>query len=367
MDRLRCFGSAAMLGLAGLVSGALAQPVGTDFNADGSSDYPVSVISYDDTNPDVGAARIWSGASKTIIHTIVGTDTNTLFGWSTGSAGDLDGDGKDDLIVGEPLWSAASNHEGRIQIFSGDDASVLLTITGPCVDTGLGRYVIGIGDWNGDGTPDIAASGWDIADTDGDGIGDDPIGIVYIFSGADGALLTEITDPTATRGFGYSVFGLGDITGDGKADIAITDPHAEQTPGAGMPGQLYIFEGSATATAYDLTDAHRTISNTDPATRVFAAQVDVMHPDLWLDEPTLQVVSLTQPGTGGVNEAPIAIDIRKGRRHAQRHQGHAALAAARGRCQSGRRGRRRGPARLDQPAGHESPGDRGDAHRRQQR
>lgn len=76
IDRLRCFGSAAMLGLVGLVSGALAQPVGTDFNADGSSDYPVSIISYDDTNPDVGAARIWSGASKTIIHTIVGTDTN---------------------------------------------------------------------------------------------------------------------------------------------------------------------------------------------------------------------------------------------------------------------------------------------------
>jgi len=99
--------------LVGLLAGgtAWAQPVGTDFNDDGSSDYPVSIISYDDTNPDVGAARIWSGASKTIIHTIVGTDTNTLFGWSTGSAGDLDGDGKDDLIVGEPLWSAASNHE----------------------------------------------------------------------------------------------------------------------------------------------------------------------------------------------------------------------------------------------------------------
>lgn len=290
---------------------ATAQPVGYDFNDDGYSDYPVSIISYDDTNPDVGAARIWSGASKTILHTIVGTDTNTLFGWSAGSAGDLDADGKDDLIVGEPLWSAASNHEGRIRVFSGDDASVLLTITGPYVDTGLGRYVTGIGDWNGDGTPDIAASGWDIADTDSDGIGDDPIGIVYIFSGADGALLTEIIEPTATSSFGYSVFGLGDITGNGKADIAITDPHAELIPGAGMPGQLYIFEGSSTATAYDLTDAHRTISNTDPASRVFAAQVDVMHPDLWLDEPTLQIINLTEPGSGGVNEAPIAIDIRK--------------------------------------------------------
>lgn len=299
--------------LVGLLAGsaAFAQPVGYDFNDDGSSDYPVSIISYDAANPDVGAARIWSGASKSIIHTIVGTDTNTLFGWSTGSAGDLNGDDKADLIVGEPLWSAASDYEGRIQVFSGNDASVLLTITGPYVDSGLGRYVIGIDDWDGDGISDIAVSGWDIADTDSDGIGDDPIGMVFIFSGDDGSLLTEITDPTATSSFGYSIFGLGDITGDGKADIAITDPHAELVAGSGTPGQLYIFEGSATATAYDLTDAYRTISNSDPSNRMFAAQVDVMHPDLWLDEPTLQVISLTEPGNGGPNEAPILIDILK--------------------------------------------------------
>ena len=105
---------AALVGiLAG--SAASAQPVGYDFNDDGYSDYPVSIISYDDTNPDVGAARIWSGASKAIIHTIAGTDTNTLFGWSTGSAGDLNGDGKDDLIVGEPLWSTSQSQGPTLQ------------------------------------------------------------------------------------------------------------------------------------------------------------------------------------------------------------------------------------------------------------
>lgn len=36
-----------------------------------------------------------------------------------------------------------------------------------------------------------------------------------------------------------------------------------------------------------------------------------MHPDLWLDEPTLQIISLTSGGTGGPNEAPTAVTIRK--------------------------------------------------------
>tara|TARA_R110000782_G_scaffold13976_23_gene41077 strand:- start:27479 stop:29365 length:1887 start_codon:yes stop_codon:yes gene_type:complete len=58
-------------------------------------------------------------------------------------------------------------------------------------------------------------------------------------------------------------------------------------------------------------DAHRTIANADPTLRGFAAQVDTMHPDLWLDEPTLQIISLTSNGVGGPNQAETAINIRK--------------------------------------------------------
>lgn len=297
--------------IAATASIAAAQPVSYDFNDDGYTDFPVAIISYDQTTPDVGAARIWSGASKSILQTIVSTDTNTLFGWSTGSAGDLDGDGKDDLIVGEPFWSAAANYEGRIQVFSGADASVLLTISGPYVDTGLGRYVTGVGDWNGDGTIDIASSGWDIADTDNDGVGDDAIGVVFVFSGVDGSVLAEFLDPTSTQGFGYSVFGLGDITGDGNADIAILDQAVEPVADSGIYGEIYIFAGSATAGAFDITDAHSVISNVDENVRSFGAQIDIMHPDLWLDQPTLQIISLTYGESGGVNEAEIMIDIMK--------------------------------------------------------
>jgi hypothetical protein len=286
-----------------------APPVSHDFNADGSDDYPVSVTGYDPATPVNGAARMWSGASKSVIDTIVNPDTNTLFGWAIGSAGDLDADGHDDLIVGEPLWGPNGTLQGRAQVFSGDDSSVLLSSTGGYAETGLGRYVAGIGDWNGDGIGDIAASGWDIADLDADGIGDDPIGIVFVISGADGTVLTEIFEPTATALFGYSVFGLGDITGDGLADLAIVDRGAEGVPGA--TGRLYIFAGQAQTGTLSATDAHRTILNDDATLRGFAAHVDTMHPDLWLDEPTLQIISLTNNGTGGPNEAETTITIRK--------------------------------------------------------
>lgn len=305
-------GLAGTLGFAGLGLMAMAAPpVSHDFNADGANDYPVSVTGFDPTDPVNGAARMWSGASKAVIDTIVNPDTNTLFGWSIGSAGDLDADGFDDLIVGEPLWGPDGSLRGRVQVFSGDDSSVLLSAAGPYWETGLGRYVAGIGDWNGDAVLDLAVSGWDIADTNSDGIGDDAIGIVFVLSGADGSVLTEIIEPTATALFGYSVFGLGDITGDGLADIAVVDRGAPGAPGSGAIGQLYIFAGRAAPGALTAADAHRTIANADPTLRGFAAQVDTMHPDLWLDEPTLQIISLTSNGVGGPNQAETAINIRK--------------------------------------------------------
>jgi len=299
-----------MLATAGIGLPATAQPVSHDFNADGYSDFPVSLTGYEPADPVTGAARIWSGSSKTVIHTIVAPDTNTLFGWSVGSAGDIDADGYDDLIVGEPLWNPTAQLNGRIHVFSGDDASTLLTVVGPYTETALGRYVAGIGDWNGDGTPDIAASGWDIADLDSDGVGDDPIGVVYVLSGTDGAILAEISDPTATEMFGYSVFGLGDITGDGFADIAVSDRHAVANPGSGSSGELYIFAGGPAASVLTLTDVHSVLTNSNPDVRGYAAQVDVMHPDLWLGKPTLQIVSLTDDiSSGGPNQSSVQFEI----------------------------------------------------------
>ena len=286
---------------------AASPPVSHDFNADGINDFPVSITGFDAATPRSGAARLWSGASKAIIETIVPTDTNTLFGWSLGSAGDLNVDGSDDIVVGEPLFGPNGSLAGRVRVYSGANGAELLSLVGPYPETGLGRYVAGIGDWNGDGIPDIAASGWYIDDVDEDGVGDHPVGVVFIFSGADGSILADIFDPDATALFGYSVFGLGDITGDGLADIAVVDRGAEGIGGA--TGRIHIFAGTSLPVALTIDDAHRTIVNDDTGIRGFGAQIDVMHPDVWLSEPTLQIISLVYGSSGGVNQAASLIDI----------------------------------------------------------
>lgn len=302
---------AGIFALMGCVGIALAAPpVDHDFNNDGFEDFPVGRVGYDEVTPKTGAVRVWSGSDMTsLIDAIIPAEGNTLFGWSLGSAGDINADGSADLIVGQPLWSVNGSYSGRIRVFSGADETELLVVDGPYIDTGLGRYVAGVGDWNGDGVPDIAASGWDIADTDQDGIGDDPVGIVYIFSGADGSQLAEIFEPTASPMFGFAVFGLGDINGDGLADVAVVDRGAEGAPGTGAHGSISIFTGRAAAGALALTDAHAIILNNDPTLRGFGAHVDTMHPDLWLAEPTLQVISLTDADVGGPNAAPTRVDI----------------------------------------------------------
>jgi hypothetical protein len=109
--------------------------------------------------------------------------------------------------------------------------------------------------------------------------------------------------------FGFAVFGLGDINGDGLADVAVVDRGVEGAPGTGAHGSISIFTGRAVTGALALTDAHAIILNNDPTLRGFGAHVDTMHPDLWLAEPTLQVISLTDADVGGPNVAPTRVDI----------------------------------------------------------
>ena len=227
------------------------------------------------------------------------------FGRSIAVAGDVDGDGWDDFIVGEPgssstfpLWL-----RGNIYIFSGNTGQILVQVTGQTPVDGLGVYVAPAGDMDGDGVPDFAggtrtavngidddirvfsgATGAIIhcvspvnpfgtgpiplegldggEDVDGDGVPDMvfslPVegftantfgaGAIYVLSGATGqvtCLATGATDfPYPThKGLGFRIALMGDVTGDGLADIVASAPNQSAFTGYGYPGFVRAYAG----------------------------------------------------------------------------------------------------------------------------
>jgi hypothetical protein len=92
----------------------------------------------------------------------------------------------------------------------------------------LGSGIEGIGDANGDGVPDVAASGPSGA------------GVAYIYSGRDGHILQSFKSPRKDELFGNHIAGIGDFDGDGHADLIIGAPGKQ---GESNQGHAYIFSG----------------------------------------------------------------------------------------------------------------------------
>ncbi len=211
-----------------------------------------------------GSARLYSGADGHVLRTFTGRAAGDLFGLSVAGAGDVDGDGRDDVVVGAPGSAAAL--PSRVLVFSGATGGPLLDLPGSAVAwDGLGTAVDGAGLVDGDARADLivgapeAAGGAGEArllsgagggtlftfagllpgdrfgaavagagDVDDDGVPDVIVGgggnYARVFSGADGSLLHHFPGPAATGDFGSVVAAAGDIDGDGFGDLAIGAP-----------------------------------------------------------------------------------------------------------------------------------------------
>lgn len=126
--------------------------------------------------------------------------------------GDTDGDGWPDLYVGDYADGAAAR--GKAYLFAGPSGARLLTLTGQNgAGFGIGR---GLGDVNGDGRADLVLGSYTF------GGGATLAGKLEVFSGADGTLLRRVTSTTPRENLGFDAHGLGDVDGDGVVELVGT-------------------------------------------------------------------------------------------------------------------------------------------------
>ena len=215
-----------------------------DLNGDGYGDVIVGASENDAGGVNAGRAYIYLGGAvmnNTADVVLNGVAADNLFGFSVSEAGDVNGDGFGDVIVGAYQNSSAGAAAGRAYIYFGGalpNNTADVTLTGLAAGDNFGYSVSSAGDVNGDGFGDVivGARGNDAAGVEA--------GAAYVYFG--GGSMNSVADMTlagaaANDSFGYSVSGAGDIDGDGFSDV-IAGAYGNDAGGSGA-GRAYIYRG----------------------------------------------------------------------------------------------------------------------------
>src|SRR5690606_37584382 len=248
-----------------------------DVNGDGYADVIVGARLYDRGQTDEGAAFVFLGGPSGVAsgnpataHAVLESDqASAALGSSVASAGDVNGDGYGDVIVGAPAYDGGQNDEGSAFVFlggasgmaDGNPATAHARLESDQASARLGTSVASAGDVNGDGYADVIVGA---IQYDG-GHADEGAALVFL-GGASGLAngnpasahaRLECDQPSCH--FGSSVASAGDVDGDGYADVivgasAFDDPH-------GNEGGAFVFLGGADGGLGNPATAHAVIES----------------------------------------------------------------------------------------------------------
>ena len=171
----------------------------------------------------LAASTSWTG---------VGTTRDERYGRGVGLAGDLNGDGIEEFMVGAV---GANNWTGRVHVHNGATKVIVATLIGEGIGYRLGGRLTGAGDFNGDGQPDVAVASvkW----------GADQRGKAYVLSGPVPSLSAPLFSVTGSAGdsLGDELRGGFDFNRDGFDDILVSSPYNDE--GAADGGKIQVLGG----------------------------------------------------------------------------------------------------------------------------
>lgn len=221
-----------------------------DINGDGFSDVIVGAKSYDNGETDEGSASVYngsaSGLSATSNWSAASGQTGSLFGFSVSSAGDVNGDGYSDVLIGAPAFDNGQTDEGKLFAYYGSSSGLpaisdYSVIEGNQAGAQLGASVSSAGDVNGDGYSDILI-GVPFFDQ-----GQSDEGLVYMIYGTPEGLELGVgwsaQSNQAGALFGYEAATAGDVNGDGYSDIIIGAYGYDN--GQSNEGSAFLWYGSS--------------------------------------------------------------------------------------------------------------------------
>ena len=264
-----------------------------DVDGDGAADLVVGAPSKSSSNWfEEGMAVVYSGATGGVLWSVSGGDDFQSLGGSVDSAGDLDGDGRSEVLVGSSAdyalvidangavlhklqggllfgytvagiddvdsdlvpdflisesWhdvSRSKPRRGRVWVHSGATATPLYQVVGSANNDYLGRTLSRLGDVNGDAIPDFIVASYVSSQ------GGPQSGLLQVVDGATGTTLHQLVGGAASAWLGLAVDDCADLDRDGVRDYVVGIPGVPGT-GSNGRGQARVHSGASGALLHD--------------------------------------------------------------------------------------------------------------------